>query len=147
MLLSLAGLFVANHAVANPIELAPGLWQIESEETQAIADEGRLGSRAPVTSSEQRCLDDTTAWLIPADYAEAFNKPGCAQQSFISTPLDFKGVWTCQVDGLALTINMQGEASLMGDVYSTVMTVNGRNETKSVNVRNQVTARRLGACS
>lgn len=147
MFLSLCGVLFTHTAVANEIELAPGLWQIESEETQNVADDGVLNSRAPVTSSEQRCLDETTAWLIPSDYEASFNKPGCTQQSFTSTPLDFKGVWTCEVDGLELTVNMQGEASLVGDVYSTLMTVNGKNEAKSVDVRNQVTARRLGECA
>ena len=133
-------------AMAGPIELAPGLWQIDSEETQDVASDGRIGTRAPVVQSELRCLDETSAWLIPSDYASSFTSRGCKQSSFMSTPLDFKGVWHCQVDGLTLTINMSGEASLTGDTYSTLMTVNGRNTATSVNVRNSVTAQRTGDC-
>ena len=133
-------------ASASPIELAPGLWQIDSEETQDVASDGRIGSLAPVTSSDKRCLDETSAWLIPADYAQSFDKPGCRQNSFQSTPLDFKGEWICKVDGLDLTINMSGVASLTGNSYTTLMTVSGRNAIKSVNVRNAVTATRLGEC-
>ena len=133
-------------AFANPIELAPGLWQIDSEETQDVASDGRIGSLAPVTSSDKRCLDETSAWLIPADYEQSFDKPGCRQNSFQSTPLDFKGEWLCKVDGLDLTIKMSGVASLTGETYTTLMTVNGRNAVKSVNVRNAVTATRLGDC-
>lgn len=132
---------------AGPIELAPGLWKIESEETQDVSNEGRLGSRAPITNSEMRCLDDATAWLIPADYAQSFTSRGCRQQNLSSTPLDFKGSWACNVNGLTMTINMSGEASLTGDRYATLMTVTGRNAETSVNVRNTVTATRTGDCS
>ena len=133
-------------ASANPIELVPGLWQIDSEERQDVASDGRIGTRAPVKNSDKRCLDETSAWLVPADYAKSFEKPGCQKKSFQSTPLDFKGEWVCRVDGLDLTINMSGIASLTGDNYTTLMTVIGRNETNSVNVRNSVTATRLGEC-
>ena len=133
-------------ASAGPIELKPGLWQIDSEETQDVAKEGRIGTRAPITTSDMRCLDTSSAWLIPADYAHSFNSRGCVQQSLVSNFLDFKGTWTCRVDGLDLTIDMQGEASLTGDKYSTVMKVVGRNNTSSVNVRNSVSAVRTGEC-
>jgi len=133
-------------AAADPIELAPGLWKIDSEETQNVASDGRIGSRAPVINSEMRCLDEASAWLIPADYADSFTARGCRQQSLVSTPLDFKGVWACNVNGLGLTINMSGEAGLTGDYYSTVMTVRGQNAQSSVNVRNSVTATRTGDC-
>lgn len=138
--------FVPIAAAANPIELAPGLWQINSNETQDVASDGRINSQAPVTSSDKRCLDEITAWLVPSDYASSFDKPGCEQNSFQSTPLDFKGEWLCQVEGMSLTVNMTGTASLTGDSYTTLMTVNGRNATKSVNVRNEVNATRLGDC-
>ena len=133
-------------AAANPIELAPGLWKIDSAETQNVASDGRLGTQAPKTTSDKRCLDEQSAWLIPAEYARSFDKPGCKQNAFQSTPLDFKGEWLCQVEGLDLTIKMTGVASLTGTSYSTLMTVNGRNSEKSVNVRNEVSATRLGDC-
>lgn len=139
-------LLAAPLADANPIELAPGLWQIDSEETKDVASDGRLNSQAPAVTTDTRCLDDSNAWLIPADYASSFTSRGCQQTSFSSTPLDFKGVWICRVDGLDLTINMKGEASLTGDTYATLMTVTGRNDTQSVNVRNTVNARRTGDC-
>lgn len=131
---------------AGPIELAPGLWQIDSEETKDVANEGRLSSDAPVTNTELRCLDETSAWLVPSEYAESFTSRGCQQEDLLSTPLDFKGVWTCEVNGLKLTINMSGEANLTGDAYATLMTVTGRNSETSVNVRNSVTAKRTGDC-
>ena len=141
-----SALLAALPSHANPIELAPGLWQIDSEETQDMVSDGRIGTRAPVTSTDTRCLDEATAWLIPSDYASSFNKPGCTQNAFQSTPLDFKGEWICRVDGLDLSIQMTGIASLTGDTYSTLMTVTGRNASKSVNVRNAVSATRIGEC-
>ena len=133
-------------ATGDPIELAPGLWQIDSEETQDVASDGRIGSQAPVTSSDKRCLDETSAWLVPADYSSSFDHPGCEEVLFQSTPLDFKGEWLCRVEGLGLTVKMTGVASLTGNSYTTLMTVNGRNAMKSVNVRNAVKAKRLGDC-
>lgn len=136
----------AGPAAAGPIELAPGLWSIESEETQDVANEGRIGSRPPMKSSELRCLDEQTAWLNPADYAESFTSRGCRQQTLTQTPLNFEGIWACQVNDLNLTINMSGESSLTGDTYSTLMTVTGRNSQTSVNVRTTVAAKRTGDC-
>lgn len=133
-------------SAANEIELAPGLWEISSEETKDVSQNGRLNSQAPVTESEKRCLDETSAWLIPAEYAESFTSRGCSQNSFLATPINFEGSWTCRVDGLDLTITMKGEASLTGDSYGTLMTVTGRNENQSVNVKNTVNAKRLGTC-
>jgi len=137
---------LAAPAHAGPIELAPGLWQIESEETQDVANDGRLDPNPPVTSSELRCLDEESAWLVPSDYADSFTSRGCQQENLLSTPLDFEGVWSCRVDGLDLTINMSGEANLTGDAYATLMTVTGRNTEKSVNMKNSVTAKRMGEC-
>ena len=139
-------LFFSSSALATPIELVPGLWKIESQESQNVSNGGQAGAEQPILNSELRCLDETSAWLLPSDYARSFNSKGCLQQDLISTPLDFRGVWACDVDGLKLTINMSGEASLTGDTYSTLMTVRGENERTSVNMQSSVTATRTGDC-
>lgn len=139
-------LSVSGLAFANPIELTPGLWQIDSKETQEMTREGRIGTRAPIETSEQVCLNEETAWLIPSDFANSFNSRGCRQLSMSTTLLDFKGQWSCFVDGLNMTITMEGDASLEGTSYSTLMTLQGKNAQTSVDVQNSVTARYVGLC-